>query len=41
MSAEIGGYYDDFGAEGPEREAAPFPAVPEPVAGTSGRGQDP
>ena len=39
MSAEIGGYYDDFSGEGPERDAAPLPLAPEPSA--SGRGQDP
>jgi hypothetical protein len=38
MSAEIGGYYDDFGGEGPERDAAPLRAPPE---GASGRDQDP
>jgi hypothetical protein len=41
MSAEIGGYYDDFSDEAPKPEAAPPPVAPEAAARASVQGRGP
>jgi hypothetical protein len=41
MSAEVGGYYDDFSGEAPKPEAAPPLVALEAAERASGRGQDP
>ena len=42
MSAEIGGYYDDFADEKPVLTSAPPPLIDQPVAADAepGRGRD-